>query len=45
MKCYNMFCNHVGAIMGKGEVKINHTATSEKDKYEYCITGFEVFTP
>jgi hypothetical protein len=43
MKCYNMFSNHMGASMGRGEVWMNHSLVSTADKYEYCITGLELF--
>ena len=41
--CYNMFCQHTGVLMGKGEVTINQTSNSEKDNYTYCITAITVF--
>ncbi len=43
MKCYNMFSNHMGASMGRGEVWMNHSLSSTADKYEYCITALELF--
>jgi hypothetical protein len=43
MRCYNMFCNHSGVMLGRGYVWINHTNTSSADKYQYCITSFNVF--
>jgi len=43
MNCYNMFSNHMGAMMGRGEVWMNQTLTSTADNYEYCITAFNVF--
>ncbi|MES2851257.1 MAG: hypothetical protein V4685_19570 [Bacteroidota bacterium] len=43
MACYNMFSNHAGAMMGRGEVWMSHTLISTADNYEYCITAFNVF--
>jgi hypothetical protein len=43
IQSYNMMCNHIGVIMGKGEVKINHTSSSSSANYTYCISSIEVF--
>jgi len=44
IKCHTMFSNHMGVLMGKGEVVINHTKTSTAANYEYGISSFTVFT-
>lgn len=43
IRCYTMFSNHIGVLMGKGAVVINHTKTSTAANYEYCISSFTVF--
>lgn len=43
IKCHTMFSNHMGVLMGKGEVIINHTKTSTFTNYEYGISSFTVF--
>jgi len=42
IKCYNMFSNHMGALMGAGEVRINNAANTAKEKNRYCISGFDL---
>lgn len=44
IKCYTMFSNHIGVLMGKGEVVINHTKSSTAANYEYGISSFTVFS-
>lgn len=43
MRCYNMFSNHVGAGMGKGEAWINNITGSTAENYAYGISSFNIF--
>jgi hypothetical protein len=43
LNCYNMFSNHLGAMLGKGEIWLNHTKESNKERYAYCISTINVF--
>lgn len=42
MHCYNMMCTHIGALMGMGEIVINHTENSTEENYAYCIGSITI---